>query len=225
MKSQGLALIAVAALTCVLTASAAACGTAGPGAARPSPTGRTGQEPGTNPATNPATNAVTGAACTAGQLDAALEGSSEPGTGGEALAVVYLWDKSAAACGLAGPVTVTGLSQAGRPVTTSVRFQLPPGPARLSPDGAGPGTGGRMPAGEVAASMLLIAAGADPSNPALACPGHRVDPAVWRVTLASGGSVSTPNESAVSGPALTSDGGLATCRGSLGSQSPLLIAS
>jgi hypothetical protein len=207
VKNHGLALVASAALM----AGAAGCGMAVPGPARPSPPGRTSPP------------AVLSVACTPGRLGAALEGSSEPGTGGAALAIVYLWNKSATACRLAGPVTITGLSLAGRTVTTSVLFRLPAGSAPLSPDGIRPGTLGRMPAREVVASMLLIAAGAHPSDPALACPGLHVDPAIWRITLASGGSLTTPNASAASGPALTRDGGLTTCRGNLYRQSPMSI--
>jgi hypothetical protein len=209
MKNYRLALIAVAALT----VGAAGCSNATSGSAHPSSTGRTDPP------------AVVAAACTAGQLGAVLEGSSQPGTGGTALAIVYLWDRSASACRLAGPVTIVGLSRAGRPVTTSARFQLPARRAPLSPDGTGPGTLGRMPAREVVASLLLIGTGAHSSDPALACAGHRVDPAVLRITLASGGSITLPNATAVPGPELTRDGGLTTCRGSLQGQSPMLIAS
>lgn len=209
MKNHALAVIAVAALA----AGPAGCGTATSGAAHPSPAGRTGPP------------AVVTAACTAGQLGAALEGSSQPGTGGTALALLYLWDKSATACRIGGPVTIAGLSRAGRPVTTSVRFQLPARRAPLSPDGTGPDTLGRMPAREVVASLLLIAAGAHPDDPAVACAGHRVDPAALRITLATGGSITMRNAAASPGPELTRDGGLTTCRGSLAGQSPMLIAS
>src|SRR5579862_8350687 len=97
MNNQVRALIAIAAVTF----GAAGCTTATPATARPSPHGRT-SPPG-----------VLMSACTPNQLDAALQGSSEPGTGGTGLAVVYLWDTSAAACNLAGPVTITGLNRAG----------------------------------------------------------------------------------------------------------------
>ncbi len=85
--------------------------------------------------------------CTAAQLSAALEGSSEPGTGGTALASVYLWNNSATACTLPGPMTVIGLDQAGRQVTTPVRFTTMPGSPALSPRGTGPSEPGRDASG------------------------------------------------------------------------------
>jgi hypothetical protein len=105
---------------------------------------------------------------------------------------------------LPGKLTVTGVTRAGRPVTGAVRVTVAPGPA-LSPGGTGPGRNGRMPAGQVSASLLLIAAGTHPAG-APSCSGHHVDPAAFRVTLASGGSVSTRNASSARGPALTGDG-------------------
>jgi len=67
--------------------------------------------------------------------------------------------------------------------------------------------------------MLLIAAGSS-----VPCSGQRVDPVALRIVLPSGGSFTMPNASPVTGPELTRDGGLATCRGSLYGQSPILIA-
>jgi hypothetical protein len=158
--------------------------------------------------------------CTAGQLDVALEGSSQPGAG-EALAIVYLWDQSGSACVLGGPVTITGLNRAGRQVTSSVRFAVPALTSPpLTPDGTGPGKHGRMPAGEVAATMLLIAAGSR-AKADQDCLGGLIDPATWHLTLASGGSLTTANASPVSGPTLTSAGGLTTCQGSLSGQQPI----
>jgi hypothetical protein len=157
-------------------------------------------------------------ACKAAQLGAALEGSSEPGTSGTALGTLYVWDESRSTCALTGPVTVTGLDHAARAVTTSFRFTVAPGSPALSPHGTAPGKHGRMHTQEVSAAMVLI------GNPTLACPAHPIDPAAWRITLASGGSVTAPNASAASGPALTSRGGLTTCGNRLGGQSPILIA-
>ena len=162
--------------------------------------------------------------CTRDQLRAALDGSSQPGTAGTALATVYIWNTSARACTLRGPITVTGLNQSGHPITSSVRFAMPPRSPRLSPDAIGPGDLGRMPAHEITASMLLIAAGTHSSDPGLGCPGHDINPASWRITLPGGGSITTPNTSTASGPALTPDGGLTTCHGRLHGQSPILIA-
>jgi hypothetical protein len=166
--------------------------------------------------------AVTNVVCTASHLRAAMEGSSEPGTGGMALAIVYVWNKSPTACALTGPVTITGLNKDGQQVTNSVRFTMPPRPAKLSPGGTRPGKHGQMPDHEVAATMLLIAAGTQPTA-GIPCPGRLVDPAIWRITIASSGSITAPNASEVSGPALNSDGGLTTCRSKLAGQSSLLF--
>ena len=161
--------------------------------------------------------------CTASGLAGALEGSPEPGTAGMALAGVYVWNTTARPCSLVGPVTVTGLDQAGRQVTLTVHFAMPVIRFPLSPDARGPGKKGRIPGREVVASMLLIAAGTHPNDPGLACPGHQINPATWRIALGSRGSITTPNSSAASGPALTRDGGLTTCRGKVYGQSPMLI--
>jgi len=163
-------------------------------------------------------------ACTSAQLGSALEGSRQPGTGGTALASVWIWNKSASACVLPGPLTVAGLDTAGRRVTTIVRLTIAPGSPALSPDGTGPSKPGRMPAGGISASLLLIAAGTHPGNSAPSCTGHQIDPAAFRIALASGGSITAANASAARGPALTRDGGLMTCRGNLAGQSPILIA-
>jgi hypothetical protein len=140
-----------------------------------------------------------------------------------ALGIITIWDASPAACTLSGTLTVTGVSLTGRPVTSAVRLTVAPGPA-LSPGGTGPGRNGRMPAGQVSASLLLIAAGTHPGG-APSCSGHQVDPAAFRVTLASGGSVSTRNTSSARGPALTGDGGLPTCRGRLFGQPQVTVSS
>jgi hypothetical protein len=200
-----------------LTALTMALGTASCTSAAP-----TGSPHRSSPHTR--TGAVAAAGCAAGQLGAALEGSSEPGTGGTALASVYLWDKSATACALRGPVTVAGLDTAGRQITTRVGFTIAPGSPALSPSGTGPGKNGRMPDGEVSASLLLIAAGTHPGRSRPPWCGREVNPAAFRIVLASGGAIIMPNAGATPGPTLTRDGGLMTCRGNLTGQSPILIA-
>ncbi len=191
MKSIAVALTAMAAVALGAAGCTAATSRAG-GHHRPSSYG--------------STSAAAAAGCAAGQLGAALEGSSEPGTAGTALGSVYLWNKSATACTLPGPVTVIGLDQAGRQVTTPVRVTTGAGSPALSTGGTGPSKRGRMPAGEVIASLLLIAAGTHPDNSSPSCPGHQIDPATFRIVLASGGSITAPNASAAHGPALTRDG-------------------
>jgi hypothetical protein len=103
--------------------------------------------------------AASHAACTANQLGAAFRGSTQPGTGGTGLAFVTVWDKSSAACTLAGPIVIAGLDGHGHRETASARFVVAPGSPPLRPaDGAG--QGGRMPAGDWSASFLLTASGA-----------------------------------------------------------------
>ncbi len=206
MKSQARAVIAIA----IVAFAAGGCNAATPGPVRPSAPG--------------SPRAAITTDCIPGWLGAALEGSSEPGTAGMALAVVYVWNKAAKPCVLVGPVTVAGLNLAGHQVTIAVHFSMPPRASPLSPDASGPGKRDRVPAREVVVSMLLIAAGTHPNDPGLACPGHHIDPATWRIALGSGGSITIPNSSAASGPALTRAGGLTTCRGKVYDQSPILIA-
>ena len=160
--------------------------------------------------------------CTAADLGAAFVGTSQPGTSNTALGLVLLWDESARTCRLAGPVTVSGLDRSGKRVTMSARFSLPaqPGPV-LSANGAGPDSNGRFPADEASASLLLTAAGAHPAS--APCRGHQVKPAAWRIDIGPG-SLTARNASQVSGPALTADGGLVTCRGRLGGQSQLSVS-
>ena len=162
--------------------------------------------------------------CTAADLGAAFLGTSQPGTGGTALGLVLLWDNSAGSCRLGGPVTVAGVDRAGKRVTMSVGFSLPARPPvpLLSANGSGPDSNGRFPAGEASASLLLTAAGAHPASGA-PCTGHQVRPAAWRITVGKG-SLTAPNSSNASGPALTASGGLVTCRGRLGGQSPLSVS-
>ena len=164
------------------------------------------------------------ALCVAAQLGAAFTGSAQPGTSNTALAIITIWDASPKACMLPGRLTVTGVDSSGHPRTAAVRFGVAPGPA-LTPRGAGPDSDGELRAGEVSVALLLIAAGTRFGGSVRACRGHHADPAEFWVTLASGWSVSTRNASSSRGPALTRDGGLLTCRGQLGGQSPVVPSS
>jgi hypothetical protein len=197
----------VVAAAVMVTLGVIGCSTAAPKPKRPT----------TRASASPGATAI--ADCTSGLLGAAFEGGNQPGAG-QALGFVFLWDTLASACALGSPVTITGLSRAGRQVTPAVRFTLPPfTSARLTPDGTKPDKQGRIPAREAAATMTLIATGIQPDAGSY-CPGL-IDPATWRITLASGGSLTTANVSAVTGPLLTSDGGLSICPGALNGQSPI----
>jgi len=163
-------------------------------------------------------------ACMPGQLGAGFWGVSQPGTGGTGVAIIGVWDKSPVACWLHGPVVIAGLDAAGRRVTTAVRLTVAPRQFALTPAGRQPGKRGRTPTGQLSAWLVLEAAGTHhPGNSAWACPGHQVVPAVFTITLSSGGLMSVANASATRGPALSRDGGLLTCHGRLAGQSPISI--
>jgi hypothetical protein len=124
---------------CVLVAAVlVTLGVIGCSTAAPKPT-----QPTARASASPGATAI--ADCTSGLLGAVFEGGSQPGAG-QALGFVFLWDKLASVCALVGPVTITGLSRAGRQVTPAVRFTLPPfTSARLTPDGTKPDMQGRIP--------------------------------------------------------------------------------
>jgi len=109
--------VTVLAAMTVMTVGVIGCSGAGP----------VGKHVAARPRAAPGPTPAARANCRAGQLGGALEGSSQPGTGGTAVAIVYIWDKSAAACTLVGSITVSGLDQDGRQVTTVVRFVTAPG--------------------------------------------------------------------------------------------------
>ena len=162
--------------------------------------------------------------CRLGQLGAAFGGVSQPGTGGTALGIIGVWNKSPVACRLPGPVVVAALDAAGRRITTAVRLTIAPRQFTLTRDGRQPDQRGRTPAGQLLAWLVLEAAGIHHRGTfAGSCHGHQVDPAAFTVTLSSGGPVTVPNASAARGLALTRDGGLLTCQGRLAGQSPISI--
>jgi hypothetical protein len=163
-----------------------------------------------------------GRACTTGQLGMAFRGVSEPGTDNSALGQVVLWNKSARACALTEPIKVAGLNRAGHRDTNTVSFTIGVKAPKLSPHGTGPSKRGHFPKREVVAQILLIAAGPRPGD-APSCSKHLVDPATWRLELPSGKPMTVANKSASRGPALNGKGGLTTCRGQLGGQSPITI--
>ncbi len=160
--------------------------------------------------------------CATRQLGIAFQGSKEPGTNNSALGQLLLWNKSARACALTEPIKVAGLNRAGHRVTNTVSFTIGAKAPKLSPQGTRPGKQGHFRKGEVVAQILLIAAGPRPGD-GPSCSRHLVDPATWRLELASGRPLTVANRSSSRGSALNGEGGLTTCRGHLAGQSPILI--
>ena len=136
-------------------------------------------------------------ACTAAQLamsyrDGGLGAGSDFGG-------IAIRDVSAAACQLAGPVSVTGLDASGRPVTETVAARFA-SPGVLSPHGPIVPDHDTPPPGDLEYWMPLGAEYRDGDTPSGLCP-RQLTPAAWRVTLAAGG--------------FTVRGSLITCEGRL----------
>jgi hypothetical protein len=147
---------------------------------------------------------------------------------GNDMATVLIRDTSARPCTLTGPVAVTGVNQAGRAVTATLRTGVR-GVAVLT-SGAGPvrwrvsGTLTGTQPGELTGLVLLAAeyrdgpAGVDHGY----CEPLWVIPAAWRIELPSG-SLTVANASA--GRSISKSGGLVTCRGQLDNPQPVLVGS
>jgi hypothetical protein len=161
-------------------------------------------------------------ACTAGQLAAWFTGA-QPGAGND-LGGIIVRDTGAAPCTLTGPLRLTGLDLAGRPVTSTVTDPVT-GPAVLSPDAAPVSRQGRLAPGELVGTLLLAAAYRDDAaSPDGLCTAHQVAPARWRLTLPAGPALTVPN--AVphwAGPSLAPQGGLTTCRGRVSATGPVTV--
>jgi hypothetical protein len=113
-------------------------------------------------------------------------------------------DTGSASCTLAGPVSATGLSAAGVPVTATVTSTFT-GPGVLTPDAA-PVPDGRGPApGELVYLWTLEAQFTDPFDNG-ATQRDWVVPASWRITLPGGATVTVPNVDH-GNPSRTPDGG------------------
>jgi hypothetical protein len=140
-----------------------------------------------------------------------------PGAGND-FATIVLWDKSADTCRLTGVLTVVGLDTADAVVTNPVRYTVP-GSGELTPHGTAPAADGTLQAGESVASIVISAEYRDdPTSANGLCTAHQLEPASFRVTLSSGGSLTLANialATRTEGHDPTSNGGLATCRGKL----------
>src|SRR5580704_16355108 len=84
-------------------------------------------------------------ACRASQLSLTYL-TGQP-VGGHDFGIIAIWDKSAAGCSLTGPVLLTGLSQAGHPVTQDLTYEVS-APGTLTAHGLRPQEGMQMGQGE-----------------------------------------------------------------------------
>jgi hypothetical protein len=150
-------------------------------------------------------------ACTGAQLT--LDYRDGGSGAGSDFGGITIRDVSAAACQLAGKVSVTGLNAAGSPVTGTVAAQFS-GPGVLSPHGQ-PVPAMRSPVpGDLEYRVQLGAEYRDGNTPSGLC-AHRLIPAAWRVTLASGGTFVVPNSDPGDAGPNAPAGSLITCRGNL----------
>ncbi len=153
-------------------------------------------------------------ACQPGQLRLDYRGGGA-GAGNDFGGIVFR-DEDPAPCQLAGTLTITGVSMAGRPVTSTLTAQAAP-PEVLSPDTARLRDGAGAPADSMVYYWALVAEYRDDAaSPNGLCTTHQVIPAAWRVRLPGGFLVTVPNADIRSPSRLDSSGGLVTCRGRLG---------
>lgn len=155
-------------------------------------------------------------ACTAAQLTLSYRAG---GLGaGLDFGVIIFRDTGAAPCTLAGPVRVTGLNAAGRPVTGTAASAFAD-PGVLSPHAPPIPAFAAPPPGELVYGWALAAAYRD--GPASVDRGYCaplwVIPAAWRVVLA-GGTTFVIRNTDPRNPVLASTGGLITCQGRLGAE-------
>lgn len=143
---------------------------------------------------------------------------------GSDFGTVILRDVSAAPCRLPGPLRLAGLDATSRRVTQSVRYPVAT-PAVLSPDAPRVTQLTALSPGELVGVMVLSAEYRDdPSSPDGICAARRIVPAIWRIQLPSGASVTVPNSDSLdTGRQFAPDGALLTCRGELDTPSPVEV--
>lgn len=132
---------------------------------------------------------------------------------------IVLRNAAAAPCRLAGPLQVTGVNAAGRPVTSAVTAKVA-APGVLGPDTpslrdlAGPAPG------NVIYGLPLMAEYRDDATSPNGLCTDRVTPLRWLVQLPGGLVIMVPNtDSGSPFRLLGSSSGLVTCRGRLGAKS------
>lgn len=132
---------------------------------------------------------------------------------GDDFGAFVLRDRLGSWCELDGPVSITGLSASGNPVTPTVEARG----ARhleLSPRGAPAVRHRRLPADELAAYLPLTAGYRDDRDGS-GCTPHWVVPQAWRLVLAAG-TFTMPNGRGTADARPLGSGGLITCRGRFG---------
>ena len=165
-------------------------------------------------------------ACTAAQVRLSYL-TGQP-VGGHDFGIIAVWDQSSAACSLAGPVTITGLSQAGRPVTKDLMYEVS-APGLLTASGTRPREGMQISVGEGAASLIVAASYTDNSSAGHKACTRRLEPAAWRLTIPSGGKLTVsnadPHAKSKAGHGLPANHGLLTCGGLLDAPAPVVVPS
>jgi hypothetical protein len=152
--------------------------------------------------------------CRPGQLRLDYRGGG-PGAGSDFGAIAFR-DVGRAPCQLAGEVRVTGVTSAGKAVTSTVSAPIS-APGVLSPATARVRDTALPPLKSMLYVWPLIAEYRDdPVSPNGLCTTHWVIPAAWRVRLPGGSAVLVPNADIGNPSRLDPSGGLLTCRGRLG---------
>jgi len=163
-----------------------------------------------------------GPACTAGQL--ALSFSGGVAGAGNMFGTVLVRDVSGQPCTLTGPLRLTGIDRAGRPVTRTLTFAVT-GVAVLSPR-TGPfsqrvifaGNPTQTARGAFVGQLHIVAEYRDAPNGRY-CSPLWVVPRSWRVVLPGGRALAVANgDRAGPGLKLVPSGGLVTCRGELAAE-------
>ena len=179
-----------------------------------------------NPGPAPVPNPTPVPACTAAQVRLAYL-TGQP-VGGHDFGIIAVWDQSPAACSLAGPVTLTGLGQAGRPATKNLKYEVS-APGLLSARGTRPGEGMQISTGEGAAPLIVAASYSDDSSAGHRACARPLEPAAWRLTIPSGGTLTVanadPQATSKAAHGLPADHGLLTCGGLLDAPAPVVVPS
>ena len=166
------------------------------------------------------TGAARPAACGRAQLRLNYRGSV-PGAGND-LGTIVVSDQGRP-CWLAGPITLTGLNKTGRPVTATITYRKV---GRMAKAGGRPASqhGTVLRPGLVASISVWAEYRDDPASPNGMCTAHQLEPATWRLRLASGAALTVPNADPAGFGSLTADHGLLTCRGQLDRPQPIVVA-
>ena len=135
------------------------------------------------------TEAAKPAACGRSQLRLSYRGSM-PGAGND-LGTIVVSDRGRP-CWLAGPITLTGLAKTGRPVTATIIYRKV---GRMAKAGARSASqsGTVLRPGLVASISVWAEYRDDPASPNGMCTAHQLEPANWRLRLASGALLTVRN--------------------------------